>query len=283
MAINTNTFETTLQGKLDNVTDPKEMLLLGKAYESTVGGIAVTDIQDEGTTQTNAVNTAGTTKVGEVNTAGSTQVTAVNNAGTTKINDINSSLSTQLKTVGGNSLVGSGDIAVDESIIKQWKVTSAPSQVTITAHRTSGATDGTYVGCEITMTPEDVNSWFRVHWDTLADDQGGSSNSDPGGIGIQLSVHTPSTGWVRKRDSGSHSFYYNALNDEYFRPTMDTVVKALNNELHTFRIYMDKHTGVHYRINSTISDDYRVDGWNNNHFEVQELRGVNFNAGNYTA
>ena len=112
MAINTNTFETTLQGKLDNVTDPKEMLLLGKALESTVGSIAVSDIQDEGTTQTNAVNTAGTTKVGVVNTAGSTQVTAVNNAGTTKINDINSSLSTQLKTVGGNSLVGSGDIAV---------------------------------------------------------------------------------------------------------------------------------------------------------------------------
>ncbi len=51
MAINTTTFESRLQAKFDSTTDPKEMLLLGKALESTVGSIAVSNVQTEGTTQ----------------------------------------------------------------------------------------------------------------------------------------------------------------------------------------------------------------------------------------
>jgi hypothetical protein len=185
-------------------------------------------------------------------------------------------LSGALPAIDGSALSGVG------GMFKQYKVTSAPGQVSVTALRNTGATSGTYVGCEITMTPQDVNSWFKVHWDTIADDNGGDSNSGAGGVGIQLSVHTPSTGWVRKRDTGSHAFYFNAMGDEYFRPTMDTVVKAMNTELHTFRIYMDTHTGVYYRINSNISDDYRGNGWQNNHFEVTEINSPNFNSGNYT-
>ena len=181
-----------------------------------------------------------------------------------------------LPAIDGSALTGS------VGMFKQYKVTSAPAQVSVTAYHNTAATGGTYVGCEITMTPQDVNSWFKVHWDTIADDSGGGANSGAGGVGIQLSVHTPSTGWVRKRDTGSHAFYYNAMSDEYFRPTMDTVVKAMNTELHTFRIYMDTHTGVYYRINSTISDDYPANGWQNNHFEVTEINSPNFNSGNYT-
>jgi hypothetical protein len=177
---------------------------------------------------------------------------------------------------------GNGNALTSAGIIKQYKVTSAPAQVSLTVAGNSAATGGTYVGCQITMTPQDINSWFKVHWDTICDDSGGSANTGAGGVGIQLSVHTPSTGWVRKRDSGSHSFYYNAMADEYFRPAMDTVVKAMNTELHTFRIYMDTHTGVYYRINSVIGNDYRIDGWHNNHFEVTEVNGTNFNSGNYT-
>lgn len=48
MAINFTAFESTLQTKLDAVTDPKEMLLLGKAVESTVGSITIADIKAAG-------------------------------------------------------------------------------------------------------------------------------------------------------------------------------------------------------------------------------------------
>ena len=78
MAINTSAFEASLQAKFDTTTDPKEMLLLGKALESTVGSIAVSDI---------------------------------NTAGATKISEINAVSSNTFKTVGGTSILGSGDIA----------------------------------------------------------------------------------------------------------------------------------------------------------------------------
>jgi hypothetical protein len=77
MAIDTSTLEATLQTKFDNVTDPKEMLLLGKAYEATVGGIAVSDIED----------------------AGAAQVATINSVATNTF-----------KTVGGTSILGTGDV-----------------------------------------------------------------------------------------------------------------------------------------------------------------------------
>lgn len=48
MTINMSSFESNLQTKLDNTTDPKEMLLLGKALESTIGGMTINDINDAG-------------------------------------------------------------------------------------------------------------------------------------------------------------------------------------------------------------------------------------------
>lgn len=77
MAIDTSTLEATLQNKFDNVTDPKEMLLLGKAYEATVGGIAISDIED----------------------AGAAQVATINSVATSTF-----------KTVGGTSILGTGDV-----------------------------------------------------------------------------------------------------------------------------------------------------------------------------
>jgi len=77
MAIDTSTLEATLQTKFDNVTDPKEMLLLGKAYEATVGGIAVSDIEDAGAAQVATINAVATST---------------------------------FKTVGGTSILGTGDI-----------------------------------------------------------------------------------------------------------------------------------------------------------------------------
>jgi hypothetical protein len=67
MAIDTSTLEATLQTKFDNVTDPKEMLLLGKAYEATVGGIAVSDIEDAGAAQVATINSVATSTFKTVN------------------------------------------------------------------------------------------------------------------------------------------------------------------------------------------------------------------------
>lgn len=82
MAIDTSTLEATLQTKFDNVTDPKEMLLLGKAYEATVGGIAVSDIE----------------------AAGAAQVATINDVATSTF-----------KTVSGQSILGTGDIAANDA------------------------------------------------------------------------------------------------------------------------------------------------------------------------
>ncbi len=58
--------------------DPKVLLLLSKAIESSVGNIAVSDLQAAGTAQVGLVNTAGTSQVGLVNTAGAAKVAAIN-------------------------------------------------------------------------------------------------------------------------------------------------------------------------------------------------------------
>ena len=60
MAINTTTFEASLQTKFDATTDAKEMLLLGKALEATVGSINVSNVNAEGVTQIAAVQAAMT-------------------------------------------------------------------------------------------------------------------------------------------------------------------------------------------------------------------------------
>ena len=116
MAINTSTFESTLQTKLDAVSDAKEMLLLGKALESTVGSIAVSDITTEGNTKVAAVNAEGTTQVSAVNSAGTTQVAAVNSIATSTF-----------KTVGGENILGTGDIDAYTPILHKYRIVDIPS------------------------------------------------------------------------------------------------------------------------------------------------------------
>ena len=78
MAVNTTAWEATLQTKLNDTTlTSKDMLLVGKTLEATTGNIAVSD----------------------VNTAGATQVAAIASAATSTF-----------KTVGGTSILGSGNI-----------------------------------------------------------------------------------------------------------------------------------------------------------------------------
>jgi len=67
MAIDFTDFENTLQTKLDAVTDPKEMLLLGKAVESTIGNIELSEVLNFG--DSNYARLDGTTFTGGVEEA----------------------------------------------------------------------------------------------------------------------------------------------------------------------------------------------------------------------
>lgn len=56
MAINTDTFESTIQNKLDTATDVKDLLLLSKVVEATAGTVAVSDIQSAGAAKVQEIN-----------------------------------------------------------------------------------------------------------------------------------------------------------------------------------------------------------------------------------
>jgi len=86
MAIDFTDFENTLQTKLDAVTDPKEMLLLGKAVESTIGSITLSDLQNFG--DSNYARLDGVTFTGEINEAFTT-VTSSTGATTVDCTDGN--------------------------------------------------------------------------------------------------------------------------------------------------------------------------------------------------
>ena len=92
MAINVSALNSTLQTKidaLDAATDTKEILLLSKALDAAAGSTSVSDVLGEGVVQVNNVNDKGAEKVAEVNALATST----------------------FKTVGGSSILGSGDIA----------------------------------------------------------------------------------------------------------------------------------------------------------------------------
>ena len=121
MALNFNNFEVALQSKLDTITEQKDMLLLGKAIEATVGNVAVSDLQAEGTTQTSAVQAEGSTQVSAVQAQGTSERNQINAmssgfATTSSLSPVATSGSatdlSNLRTVGGQSIAGpGGDIA----------------------------------------------------------------------------------------------------------------------------------------------------------------------------
>ena len=93
MAVNLSTFESTIQTKFNNVTDPKEMLLLGKALEATIGNQTVSDVQAEGATQVGLVTAEGTTQVSAVTAEGTTQVSNVQTEGAAQVAVVQSAAS----------------------------------------------------------------------------------------------------------------------------------------------------------------------------------------------
>jgi hypothetical protein len=121
MALNFNNFETVLQTKLDTITDEKDMLLLGKAIEATVGNVTVSEIQAEAAIQKSAVTAEGGTQISAVQAQGTSERSQINAmssgfATTSSLSPVATSGSaadlSNLRTVGGQSIAGvGGDIA----------------------------------------------------------------------------------------------------------------------------------------------------------------------------
>lgn len=105
MALDFTAFQAALQDKLNSTTDAKEMLLLGKAIEATIGAQSLSEVQAEGETQVAAVQAAGATQVDDVQAAGATQLGLVEAAGAAQVNDVQDEGTTQ---IGLLQLVGAG-------------------------------------------------------------------------------------------------------------------------------------------------------------------------------
>lgn len=106
MPINFTSFEAKLQAKLDAITassSETEMLLLSKTVEAAIANITITDIQDKGTIEVNAVNLAGTTHKDLVNAAGVTQKGLVDGAGATQVTAVNTAGNTYFPTMDAAS------------------------------------------------------------------------------------------------------------------------------------------------------------------------------------
>jgi len=107
MAINTSALNSTLQSRvdaLDAATETKEVLLLSKALEAAAGSTSVSDVLSEGVVQVNNVNSEGSAQVANVQNEGATQRASVGAV----LGDYTPT--TGFKTVGGQSVVGSGNI-----------------------------------------------------------------------------------------------------------------------------------------------------------------------------
>lgn len=128
MALDFTSFEGVLQTKLDTITDEKDMLLLGKAIEATVGNVAVSELQTEGSVQKAAVAATGSTEVSAVQAQGTSernQINAMSSGFATSsslaavatsgnFNDLSNQPT--FKTVAGNPILGSGDINIQTKV-----------------------------------------------------------------------------------------------------------------------------------------------------------------------
>ena len=170
-----------------------------------------------------------------------------------------------------------------QNVVKIWAHGGTSVNQTISSRRGSSTSDMTYInGTEVDCgTPSGSNNWHRVYWWTVTDDSGGPSNPDGFGFGLYRNVNNG--GWSRILDMGSHSHYVNGLSDRYEIGTFFAYVPVVNNtQNHKYRIYMDRHNDVNYRVNSSIGDDYRRNGWNNAVMEVWEIDNSNFSTNSFT-
>jgi predicted RNA binding protein YcfA (HicA-like mRNA interferase family) len=133
----------------------------------------------------------------------------------------------------------------------------------------SGIINGTEVNMGV---PQKANNWYRIFYQTVSDDLSGEVS----GVGIRVERWTPSSGWQEVLSQGSHASYDNNMADWYRQnqgifwvPTHP----SFQNQEHRFRLGFHKHDNGNIRINSSIGNDLRRNGWENNAFEVWEIDG----------
>lgn len=170
-----------------------------------------------------------------------------------------------------------------QNIVRVWANGGTTVNQTISSYRGSDTNSMTFInGTEIDCgTPQSSTNWHRVYWSSVVDDSGGASNPD--GFGFALFRNVNNAGWTRILDMGSHSNYVNGLGDWYEVGSFFAYVPVVNNtQNHKYRIYMDRHNDVNYRVNCSISDDQRRNGWNNSCIEIWEIDTTNFTTYNLT-
>ncbi|AOO14242.1 hypothetical protein Sn110110_048 [Cyanophage S-RIM14] len=214
---------------------------------------------------------------------GSSQATAA--IGSMTLNDLND---LSAGTPGVNQqLTWNGSAwapqTTQQNIVKVWANGGTTVDQVCSSRRGSSTSNmmfinGTEIDCGI---PENASNWHRVYWSSVVDDSGGPSNPDGFGFGLFRNVNNG--GWTRILDMGSHSNYVNGLGDWYEVGSFFAYVPVVNNtQNHKYRMYMDRHNDVNYRVNCGIGDDYKRNGWNNSCIEVWEISTTNFTTYNLT-
>lgn len=168
MTINTSALSSTLQSRvdaLDAATETKEVLLLSKALEAAAGSTSVSDVLSEGVVQVNNVNSEGAAQIANVQATGAAKVTEVNSAGASQVTAVQGVLgnytpTSGFKTVGGTSVVGSGDIANDKRLVQTSIGTSTST------YMVGAGTGWENVGLSATLTPSSSASKFLIMWHT---------------------------------------------------------------------------------------------------------------------
>jgi hypothetical protein len=167
MAVNTSAFEVALQTKMDATTDAKEMLLLGKAYESTAANIVLSDINAAGVVATNKANeasTSATSATGSASTATTKAAAALASEGiaTTKAGEASAS---------ATAASGSASSASGSATTATTKAGEASASATAAATSESNAASAatTAVNAVIDTAPANLNTLNELA-EALGDD-----------------------------------------------------------------------------------------------------------------
>jgi len=190
MALDFTTFETTLQDGLDTVTNYKDMLLLGKAIESTIGNITISDLTLEGATQVSVITSQGTIQVGLIQAEGANQVSILQNAGSNYASLSGATFTgavtaTDLSSTGvlsANDVNASGNITVTGYLAGPSTFTIDPAAV--------GDNTGTVViagNLQVDGTTTTVNSTIlEVADKNITLTAGASTSAEADGSGIEI-------------------------------------------------------------------------------------------------
>jgi hypothetical protein len=147
------------------------------------------------------------------------------------------------------------------------------SAITVDQAFSGNQNRGDINGTEVNMgVPTKSTNWYRIYYQTVADD----TNGNTGGWGIEVWRWTPSSGYQRVLGQGTHASYDANMSD-WYRTTHGIfwvpVHQSFPNEEHRVKLMWRVHDAVSMRINSSIGNDLRQAGWQNNAYEVWEVDG----------